>query len=160
MSGSLSSMIRIVIAVAVAALVGAFVFSMINSQKEVATNSAEQIAQMASALSESEIQQLLGSQKMGSEVLMLISRFEKNSNGVYIKVVNAGGGAEVYICAEDGTPFTTAEEAAKFALAKDARSDKYINPSAKFKVLPEADQGLVYNSSTGALQGIIFTQQP
>ena len=52
MSGSLSSMIRIVIAVAVAALVGAFVFSMINSQKEVATNSAEQIAQMASAFCE------------------------------------------------------------------------------------------------------------
>lgn len=162
MSESVATMLKIVGALAITAIIVAFAFSVVNSQKEVATNSAEQIAQMASALSESEAQQLLGSQKMGSEVLMMISRFEKNSNGIYIKVKNLSGNAEVYVCDEStGEPFTVADEAAKFAEAKKATSDKYINPSAKFQVKADtADPGLIYNDATGALRGIVFTQIP
>lgn len=152
-----SSAILAIIAIVAACILGAFIFSTVNSQQDAGNRALSQTEQMNTALDESKYTVYDGATVTGSQVLSAIKTF-KNGD-VYIEVDNDGdGGNEPVLYILDSktggkrvsdTAYSDSVSAAK----NKSNADKYITPSAQF-------QGtVVRDSGNGAIIGITFKKE-
>ena len=157
MDKTITEAILIGIAVTLAVLLGSYMFTTFNAQRDSTTQQIDQITQMTANLSESDIRNLQGGTVMGSEVLQTIAKLEGSAN-FYVQVKTNAGNSVDYICNSTSLePHTGSDQAALMADAKDPKSENYINPTGRFKVSAEAGQGLIYNAND-VLVGVVFTQ--
>lgn len=147
-----SSAILAIIAIVAACILGAFIFSTVNSQQDAGNRALSQTEQMNTALDESKYTVYDGATVTGSQVLSAIKTF-KNGD-IYIKVSNGSGDA-FYIFRSDsveaGNKQSDEDYSTAVAAAKNkGNSETYITPSAQF-------QGKVArDDKNGAIVGLIF----
>lgn len=148
-----SSAILAIIAIVAACILGAFIFSTVNSQQDAGNRALSQTEQMNTALDESKYTVYDGATVTGSQVLSAIKTFK--GGDTYIQV-NNGSGTEVYVlsAASAGAEADTEDAyATKITAAKNkAETGKYITPSAQFTGKVDRD------ASNGAIIGITFTK--
>lgn len=150
-----SSAILAIIAIVSACILGAFIFSTVNSQQDAGNRALSQTEQMNTALDESKYTVYDGATVTGSQVLSAIKTF-KNGD-VYVEVDNGSGTKTAYVLetAAAGAK-KQSDEAYATALknAKDKSStETYITPAAQFI------GQVVRDDKNGAIIGITFTKE-
>ena len=90
-----SSAILAIIAIVAACILGAFIFSTVNSQQDAGNRALSQTEQMNTALDESKYTVYDGATVTGSQVLSAIKTF-KNGD-VYVEVDNGSGTKTAYV---------------------------------------------------------------
>ena len=174
-----SSAILAIVAIVAACILGAFIFTTVQSQKEAGNSAINKVDTMNATLDESTYTQYDGATVTGSQVQAAIKLMK--TNGVAV-VVNNGNGAIEYLthltgfaagvtyAAADGKDTLAAADstgdngfgsgAAKTAysnlmkLAKDkTKTANYITPSANFV------GSIVRDSKNGSIIGVVFTIQ-
>ena len=174
-----SSAILAIVAIVAACILGAFIFTTVQSQKEAGNSAINKVDTMNATLDESTYTQYDGATVTGSQVLAAIKLMK--TNGVAI-VVNNGNGAVEYLNSLDsfeagagktyaptdgkdtlttadstgdhGTDGTKSTYSDLMKLAKDkTKTVNYITPSANFV------GSIVRDSMNGSIIGVVFTIQ-
>lgn len=170
-----SSAILAIVAIVAVCILGAFIFTTVQSQKEAGNQAVNKTEEMNTALDESTYTQYDGATVTGSQVLAAI-KLMKN-DGICVQVYN-GGQMTQYLRKLDGAATTavtstdtelTAVAAGKnakdgnngdqdyaksIAAAKDKSDSKhYITPSAQYV------GGIVRSKANGSIIGVTFTKQ-
>ena len=148
---------------AIIAILGAFIFSTVNSQQDAGNRALSQTEQMNTALDESKYTVYDGATVTGSQVLSAIKTFKGGEVGVAVD--NSGGGTYTcYVRVLDGVSASettatlgAAQSDSDYATAvKDAKdktkSDKYITPAAQYT------GSVLRDANNGAIVGLKFTK--
>lgn len=147
-----SSAILAIIAIVAACILGAFIFSTVNSQQDAGNRALSQTEQMNTALDESKYTVYDGATVTGSQVLSAIKSFK--GGDVYIQVNNGSGTETAYVLqdASAGADNQTEEQYAEaLKKAKDKKeTSTYITPAAQFT------GSVVRDEKNGAIIGIHF----
>lgn len=149
-----SSAILAIIAIVAACILGAFIFSTVNSQQDAGNKALSQTEQMNTALDESKYTVYDGATVTGSQVLSAIKTFK--GGDVYVQVDNGSGTKTPYVLSAataGAAKQTDAEYADALKKAKDKSSTTtYITPAAQFIGQVDRDQ------QNGAIIGVTFTK--
>lgn len=150
-----SSAILAIIAIVAACILGAFIFSTVNSQQDAGNRALSQTEQMNTALDESKYTVYDGATVTGSQVLSAIKTF-KNGD-VYVEVDNGSGTPIPYVL-ESATAGAKKQSDEVYATALKNAKDKsstttYITPAAQFI------GQVVRDDKNGAIIGITFTKE-
>jgi hypothetical protein len=150
---SVSSFLRGVGGLAIAALIVLFAFFLYNNQKESANEVVEQTNRVNVQVQEAEWTQYEGTDVTGSEVINVIKRM--SDSGTYVSV-NNGSGEVFYIYSgrDLGTKLTSSEEATLLSNAKKRGNAAYISPGKHFIGTVDRDD------TTDAILGIKFEPAP
>ena len=145
-----SSAILAIVAIVVACLFGAFIFTVVTTQKDQGNQALNKVEAINTALDESTMTQYDGATVTGSQVLSAIKLLKGEKVSV---VVNNGSGAVTYLYTAnaDGTlSAITNDYSTMIKNAKDKSNAAYITPSAQFI-------GSLTRGTNGAITTVTFT---
>lgn len=149
-----SSAILAIIAIVAACILGAFIFSTVNSQQDAGNRALSQTEQMNTALDESKYTVYDGATVTGSQVLSAIKTFK--GGDVYVQVDNGSGTKTAYVLKEASAGadvMSDTEYADAIKKAKDKKETAlYITPAAQFIGQVDRDE------KNGAIIGVTFTK--
>lgn len=139
-----SSAILAIVAIVAACLLGAFIFTTVQSQREAGNSAVTKTEKMNASLDESTYTQYDGATVTGSQVLAAIKALKGNQITIIVQV------------SETVSPLTFDEQNDKMYSvnlkdAKDKSKECYITPSAKFT-------GEIVRSDNGSIVAIKFTR--
>lgn len=149
-----SSAILAIIAIVAACLLGAFIFTTVQSQKEAGNKAVGKVESMNASLDEAQLTQYDQTRVTGSQVLAAIKNLSEDE--VSVKVINTASDSVNYNYACDGTALgarvSDADRAAALGVAKDNSQKNYITPSANY------DGAITRDANTGAIIMVTFTR--
>lgn len=165
-----SSAILAIIAIVAACLLGAFIFTTVQSQKEAGNKAVSKVESMNASLDEAQLTQYDQVDVTGSQVVSAIKMLADEHVSIVVENGNPAtasdnavtttvtkDAAEVaynYTLGSDGTLTTVgdAERAEALKGAKNKSLPSYITPSSKYT-------GKVFrNAATGAINQVVFTK--
>ena len=140
-----SSAILAIVAIVAACLLGAFIFTTVQSQKEAGNGAVTKTEQMNSSLDESTYTQYDGATVTGTQVLAAAKALKGTEIVIIVKVTDSVFDT---FDEQDAKGYSTT-----LASAKKKGSPNYITPSAKFT------GSIQRNPDNGAIMSITFERQ-